>query len=1052
MSAERGARSLHGPRRDASDRGRVCARLLRAPRSALATLALAGGLLLGAPLAHTLPAQGVDPRGDWRTLVTAHFRVHFRAEQEAQGRRAAAEAERAWSRLAAELTPPRGPVDLVVTDNADVSNGYATPFPSNRIVAYAQPPVDVASLRFYDDWSALLLTHELTHVFHLDRARGLWRAGQAVFGRHPALFPNAYAPAWLTEGLAVYFESKVTGAGRLVGSEHRLLARSAAIEARLPRLDQLSLESSVFPGGQQAYVYGSLVVDWAARHGEPGGVRRLVERTSAQLVPYRLDHAARRAFGLSFGDAWRGWRDSVQAGVRADAAALGAVESAMPWRALTREGWFAAYPRWVDRDALLYAANDARSVGAAHRVSLDGARERVGRRNTLSPNVPLRAGPYAGGVLFSQLEYADPFTVRGDLWVQRDPSPTVDFGAAARGQRRLTTGARLAHPDARVADGAIVAVQTIAGTTRLVRVSPGGGTVAALTRAATDTQWAEPRWSPDGARLAAVRIARGGRSSIVVLDTLGREIAALGDERAVAAAPTWGADGRTLVWSSDRDGRPQLYAARATCAAGQGGAPCAGDAWTPPRRMSDVETGLTHPSLSADGESLAALLLQRDGQHVVTAPFRAQAEETPATASVYAQTRPDAPAAPADGPLRTYSPWRSLVPRYWTPIAASADGGGTLLGAATNGVDVLGRHAYSAQLSGNVETGDAEAAVAYRLRRWARPFVDLQASQYWQYQTLRVQRTGGAAEDRPLDRRTRLGGASLVFTRPRYRTSASLSIGAQYEGRAYRSTLPALVDRADSLLGRGFPSVLLSGAWSNARRPLRSISPEDGVSLSFSTQQRWQDAAGPSNGVSRRAIGVARAYKSLDLPGFAHHVVALRVAGGAADRRTTTEFAVGGVSGSSAALLPGITVGDPARTFGVRGVAAGAQRGLRAAAASVEYRVPIALPARGVALLPVFLDRVSVSAFADAGSTWCPASVDRAAQTLCRRVTGGAPDLRVSPTAPRWLGSVGAELNLDAALQYDQGYRLRAGLAAPVAERARAAGRVVAYGTLGLAF
>ena len=274
VSTPRGARSgrARAPSADDAPLPRHCTR--RAARAALRLLAL--GFVLGSPPARPADAQGVDPRGDWRTLTTAHFRVHFRADQEVQGRRAAADAERAWSSLAAELTSPRSRVDLVVADNADISNGYATPFPSNRIVAYAQPPVDVASLRFYDDWNALLLTHELTHVFHLDRSRGLWRAGQAVFGRHPALFPNAYGPAWLTEGLAVYFESKVTGAGRLVGSEHRLLARAAAIEARVPRLDQLSLESSVFPGGQQAYVYGSLVVDYAARHGGPDGVRRLV--------------------------------------------------------------------------------------------------------------------------------------------------------------------------------------------------------------------------------------------------------------------------------------------------------------------------------------------------------------------------------------------------------------------------------------------------------------------------------------------------------------------------------------------------------------------------------------------------------------------------------------------------------------------------------------------------------------------------------------------------------------------------------------------------------
>ncbi len=1011
--------------------------------SALALLALVGWMIAGS----AARAQGVDPRGEWRTLTTAHFRVHFRAEHEARGRRAAADAERAWARLAGELTPPRGPVDLVVADNVDFSNGYANTFPTNRIVTYLQPPVDVASLRFHDDWGELLITHELTHLFHLDRARGMWGALQRAFGRHPALFPNAYAPSWLTEGLAVHFESKLTGAGRVLGSEHAVLARAAQAGGRLPRLDQLSLESSVFPGGQQAYVHGSLVVDYLARHGRPGGVRAFVERASAQPVPYRLNTAARHAFGLSLHEGWRQWRDSL----------AGAVTSGAPdagWRVLTDEGWYAAYPRWRDAASLLYAANDARDVAGAYRLTAEGGRARVGRRNTLSPNVPLVAGPYAGGVLFSQLEYADPFTVRGDLWVQTAPAP-LDFGAAARGQRRLTRGARLSHPDARARDGAVVAVQAAGGTTRLVRVSPDGRVIAPLTAVAADTQWAEPRWHPAGALVAAVRLVRGGRSGVVVLDTLGRARLTLAEERAVASAPAWSPDGGTLLWTSDRSGTPQLYAAAVACAAeepadGGAAAPCRADG--APRRVGAAATAVTQPALSPDGARVAALVLRADGLHVAV---RAAADGAPAGgAPVFAQASRVGAVESAAGATRGYAPWRTLVPRYWTPLGAESDGGGAaLLGAATSAQDVLGRHAYSAQLAANIETGDVEGGAAYRLTRWARPFVDVAASQAWQYRTQRVQRGAtGAVESRPLDRRTRTVATSLVFARPRYRTNASLSAGAFWETRAYRSTLPAVVDFADSTLGASFPGLSVGAAWSNVRRPVRSVSPEDGVALSANAQQRWQDGAGARAGASRRAVGVARVYKSLDLPGFAHHVLAARVAGGATDRRAATEFGAGGTSGSSAALLPGVTVGDPARTFGVRGFPAGAQQGLRAAAASVEYRAPLLLPARGLDLLPVFLDRVSLSAFADAGSAWCPRDVDRRVQTLCARDDEGAPNLALSPDAPRWLASVGAELNLDAALQYDQGYRVRVGVAAPVRGRERAGRAASVYGTLGLSF
>jgi hypothetical protein len=104
------------------------------------------------------------------------------------------------------------------------------------------------------------------------------------------------------------------------------------------------------------------------------------------------------------------------------------------------------------------------------------------------------------------------------------------------------------------------------------------------------------------------------------------------------------------------------------------------------------------------------------------------------------------------------------------------------------------------------------------------------------------------------------------------------------------------------------------------------------------------------------------------------------------------------------------------------------------------------VPARGVALLPLFLDRVSASAFVDAASAWCPASLVGRAEPVCSR------DPRRTPTAPRWMASVGGELVLDAALQYDPQYRLRLGVAAPIAERELAGARASGYVTLGLPF
>ena len=87
------------------------------------------------------PVTGqIDPSGDWQTWHTEHFRVHAKAKYESFAFKGAREAERAYRLLATELRPPRGTIDMVLGDNVDFSNGYASVLPSNRMVIYLTPP------------------------------------------------------------------------------------------------------------------------------------------------------------------------------------------------------------------------------------------------------------------------------------------------------------------------------------------------------------------------------------------------------------------------------------------------------------------------------------------------------------------------------------------------------------------------------------------------------------------------------------------------------------------------------------------------------------------------------------------------------------------------------------------------------------------------------------------------------------------------------------------------------------------------------------------------
>jgi len=166
--------------------------------------------------------------------------------------------------------------------------------------------------------------------------------------------------------------------------------------------------------------------------------------------------------------------------------------------------------RRLGESSIVYSGTPGRESFGAYRVDVNGKRTRVGRRNGRSANVPFDNG----ALLYSQLDFVNPYQERSDLWVQRGGS-----------EHQLTHGQRLATPDARASDALIVATQVIPGATRLVLVSRDGKSITPITHGSYDEQWTEPRWSHDGKHIAASRWLRGNVSQIVVIDTTREAIA-----------------------------------------------------------------------------------------------------------------------------------------------------------------------------------------------------------------------------------------------------------------------------------------------------------------------------------------------------------------------------------------------------------------------------------------------------------------------------------------------------------------------------------------------
>jgi hypothetical protein len=948
--------------------------------------------LLGAFVLVASPAAAqIVPHDPWRTIATEHFRVHFTPPLEEAAQRAAAQAEVAWQKLAAELRAPGGVIDLVVADNVDFTNGSATPFPTNRILIYATPPTASRSLRFYNDWSELVITHELVHIFHLDRSGGWWGVARKLFGRAPIFMPNFYTPAWVTEGLATYYESRLTTAGRVRGTHHEMIARATALANDVPPPSEWSASTARYPWGEIPYAFGSLFFDYLARTRGADKVPEFVERTSRFPIPFFLGRASRGAFGVSFGQAFREWRDTL---TRAVAGAAPAPLAG--WRELTRDGRLAQTPRWRGDSALVFSSVPGDEVPGVYEASLAGRIERLARRNGADVNVPLSDG----SLLFAQLEFTSPWHVRSDLWIDRDGR-----------QRRLTTGARLGEPDAR-ADGEMVAIQGAPATNRLVRLSPSGA-ISPLTRAHPDTQWAEPRWSPRGDRIAAVRWTYGGFGDVVVLDSTGALVARVTHDRAVDATPSWSADGRWLFFSSDRTGIPQLYAVPVDSLGASDGAN-----GVLPRRLSDATTGMFEPEPSARGNRLAAVHYRDDGFHVGVAPLDTVGIDRPGIAPRFSADEA-APPAVTPRPHRRYSSLRTLLPRYWLPTLGESSRGELSIGAFSSASDVVGRHAWAGDIAWAPDDDEISGSLFWSWYGLGRPIVDIGTSQSWDAFTV-VDDSDTKVGD--LLERTRRVSLAFTVERPRVRTFTWLTLGGEYEWLRYTSDPAPLIDDFTFSRGRtpSFLGPFVSAGWSNARRPPLAISLENGIQVSGVARQWWVN--GESRPWSKEALGALSMYKALDIGGYAHHVLAARVAAGWSEGIAPEIFSVGGESGSSVEVIPGVRTGTR-RTFGVRGWDPDSREGTRALVTSAEYRFPLSLATWGRG--PLFFDRLSAALFADAGAGW-------------------------DPTPVAWIASAGAELALDIAWLYDDAYRLRLGGAFPFAGAGRPGGKF--YLLLGTSF
>lgn len=657
-----------------------------------------GGLLL---LSVGLPAQA--PWEDWRTIETAHFRVHYPEPFGPWARRMVESIEGIHERVTASVGyRPLKKTDVVICDPQASANGMAVPFLDRPvIILWTTPPEAESGIGSYRDWTELLITHEMAHIVHLTRPRNkpglLSRLLPLPFG------PVAInAPRWVDEGYATLIEGELTGSGRPHSSFRAMVLRRFAIEGKLPPYGALSATEG-WLGGSMAYLVGSSYLEWLeAREGQ-GSLVKLWKRMASKKGG-SFGVAFRAVFGEAPNDLYDRFRAEVTAralGEEKRLVSAGLVEGD-PWQRL--RGATSSLELSTDGGKLLarrdpgggesfLAIWDLRESAPAkkppQRIEEDAneiadkpevparreARWKLPRVNGFAAAEP-RFLADGKRVLFARRAPDAEGSLRFDLSIWE-----FETGAVSR----VTHGADVGEADPARDGRSAIGVEVRFGATRLVRIDLATGEIRAV---ATDVAasewpvWSHPRLSPDGATIAAL-LHRGGRWRLVTLPASGGAVREIALDVSPFGPPAWTGDGARIVVASDKSGIWNLVSVDAR-------------ELKPPQPLTSVTGGAFGAAPAGDGSAVFFLSLTAKGVDVrrLALPARTVTGATRlADASPVLPPPPGAetslPRASEPVPASPYSAIRTQVVRPFSGLTLGPDGNAWQAG--VQGTDVLGR-------------------------------------------------------------------------------------------------------------------------------------------------------------------------------------------------------------------------------------------------------------------------------------------------------------------------------------------------------------------------
>lgn len=989
------------------------------PRTALKMLL---GLTLCALSLSLSPAVAIaatyyDPAVPYRTVSGGRFAVHYPPGARNLALSVLRSAQTIIHKDAALLgNMPQGVIDIVLTDTQDDANGSAQVVPKNILRLYLAAPTELTGLAFYDDWLEILLTHELSHLVDIDHTRGFTRFLRHIFGR--TVTYNGSTPQFLSEGVAVYAETKLTQAGRGRSSYVETLLRTAALGNAFPKLDQAHILYAEFPYGNAAYFYGGRFHLYLSERFGENAVAQLHAYYASQLVPLFYEPGAQALMGRSLPELWRDFEQAERAYGQEVAARITA-EGITPSRPVTHHGRDLTGARYSpDGSHVVYSRRSPVDGPTVRWLRLEDGHEKALALDTFSHRFVFdRPGR---GFFYSQTAITHRFDGFGELYyydlpkkrrfhLRNDDAPKRSL--RARDPVLSPDGTRLAFVQTQLLQSYVRVAQVRRDADGLPKGLFG---VTDLLPPSKDVQYASPAFSPDGRLLAVSVWLDGGLRDIHLVDAeSGAMVRRITQDRAQDGNPCFSPDGGYLVYESDADGISNIYAYRMADGLYAKVSNLVGGAYQPdvspdgrsilyrsavangfdlhemPFSPDTLSWGSYHPEAGYSSKSSTPTNIDTDWAHVPMPPACPRKSEAPLPLLAEAGER--------EGP---YSPWPSIRPGpdNWLLIPNAYFTNNTLgLALATFGQDVLGTHTWQAQVGYVLRSTTPNVSLSYVNDRYL-PTMSIEVSQItYPYAFAR----GYALE---VDT-----GVFPTISWP-FGNRHRVALGYAFEHRRGNALAKAMLPL------KRVGAVQASYTYRFARAFTYAISPEHGRTLAL--KALWYSPM--FGGQQEELLLGADARVFINNPLFDNHVLALRL---------TVNYALGpdkvqsfflyGTQGAS------IFTEQTSRLFNLRGFEPGRgpygapNSGTGLIAGYAEYRLPVWHIQRGIGSLPLFFEHLHVAVFADSGNTF-GGIISQSGKTAARSIDWAVSHLWVS---------TGAEVRLDVALAWRYGLTLRVGVA-----------------------